>query len=320
MITLMLTSVIYVEYMQISIPVFDTVGETPYLLRLFLATVGLLALSLLGMSFVFVPNLKLISNSVTVVTSFFYHISCYELINFSRTEARISIALAKFFTKITFGLWVIEVPTEVQNIEADVSDQRHLQFSIKAKKQTREADKGEEEEGSSSESIEYYSLADDAHPLRIGFRFLADMINRLFFMLVCCSLVVTLGMTLFHVIIQYDYNDDEILIRLENDAQLDNVKPRSVNGNLSCTIFCALNFSAPNTQPSRTVDAGETWQINRTGTWLKQCHDNTTLSFMFKQMTASYGDEFLTMVDEDGDVVFGERIRVSFYHSTCLQI
>ena len=90
--------------------------------------------------------------------------------------------------------------------------------------------KEDDEEGSSSESIEYYSLADDAHPLRVGFRFLADMINRLFFMLVCVSLVVTLGMTLFHVIVQYDYNDDKILIRLENDAELDNVKPRSVKG------------------------------------------------------------------------------------------
>ena len=234
MITLMLTSVIYVEYMQISIPVFDTIGETPFLLRLFLATVILLALSLLGMSPLLVI-IELRSNSVTVVTLFFYHISGYELINFSRTEARISIALATFFTKITFGLWVIEVPTEVQKIEADVSDQRHLQFSIKTKKHTREADANKGgEEVSFSESVDYYSLADDAHPLRIGFRFLADMINRLFFMIVCCSLVVTLGMTLIHLLIQYDNNDDETLIRLENDAALGNVKSRSVKGNLSC--------------------------------------------------------------------------------------
>ena len=32
---------------------------------------------------------------------------------------------------------------------------------------------------------------------------------------------------------------------------------------------------------------------------------------MFKQMTTLYGDEFLTMTDEDGDVVFGERIQLS---------
>ena len=48
MITVLLTVVIYIEYIQTSIPVFDTIGATPHLLRLFLTTVVLLTVSLLG--------------------------------------------------------------------------------------------------------------------------------------------------------------------------------------------------------------------------------------------------------------------------------
>ena len=50
MITLLLTIVIYIEYIKTSIPVFGTVGRTPYLLKFFLVIISLLTLSLIGES------------------------------------------------------------------------------------------------------------------------------------------------------------------------------------------------------------------------------------------------------------------------------
>lgn len=47
-ITLLLTTVIYVEYMSSNIAVFDSVERTPNILKFFLINIGLLCLSLIG--------------------------------------------------------------------------------------------------------------------------------------------------------------------------------------------------------------------------------------------------------------------------------
>ena len=107
MITLLLTVVIYVEYIESSIPVFDTVSGTPYLLQMFLVSILLLTFELL----------------VSTLTSFLYHISYYELINFSRSEALVSIWLARCFSILTCYTWRIEVPSPVRAIAEDKSDQ-----------------------------------------------------------------------------------------------------------------------------------------------------------------------------------------------------
>ena len=47
-ITLLLTVVIYIEYLQNNLPVFDSLGQTPKLLIFFVTMIVLLTLSLLG--------------------------------------------------------------------------------------------------------------------------------------------------------------------------------------------------------------------------------------------------------------------------------
>ena len=60
---------------------------------------------------------------VSTLTSFLYHISYYELINFSRSEALVSIWLARCFSILTCYTWRIEVPSPVRAIAEDKSDQ-----------------------------------------------------------------------------------------------------------------------------------------------------------------------------------------------------
>ena len=47
-VTLLLTVVIYVEYLQNNIPVFDTLEDSPYLLRFFVVMIFLIATSIVG--------------------------------------------------------------------------------------------------------------------------------------------------------------------------------------------------------------------------------------------------------------------------------
>ena len=53
---------------------------------------------------------------VSTYTLFLYHCAEYEAINFSRTEARISRGIAKFFTKMACGNWNIEVPENTNKL------------------------------------------------------------------------------------------------------------------------------------------------------------------------------------------------------------
>ena len=120
---------------------------------------------------------------VSTHTLFIYHCSSYEARNFSQSEARFSRGLAKvgfhlieenlvlngwkikwksrkkFFTKMACGLWDIDVPPNTNKI-ADCPD--------------------EETEG----KIEIEEL-------QLGFRFYADMLNRLWFFIITLIIVFT---------------------------------------------------------------------------------------------------------------------------------
>ena len=47
-ITLMLTVIIYIEYLQVNIPVFDDIGRTPYLLQFFVVVICLMSIALIS--------------------------------------------------------------------------------------------------------------------------------------------------------------------------------------------------------------------------------------------------------------------------------
>ena len=78
-ITILLADIIYVAILQSTVPIFDTYRNTPYVLTFFVMSITLLCIGLL----------------VTARTLFLYHCPEYEARNFSRTEARISVAIAK---------------------------------------------------------------------------------------------------------------------------------------------------------------------------------------------------------------------------------
>lgn len=50
-VTLMLTVVIYIDYLQNNIPVFDSIGQTPNLLVYFVVLILLMTLALLGKNY-----------------------------------------------------------------------------------------------------------------------------------------------------------------------------------------------------------------------------------------------------------------------------
>ena len=160
----------------------------PLLMTFFVISIGLLCICLL----------------VTASTLFLYHCPVYEARNFSRTEARISRAIAevglhidvskqlqywvkschhsfaipyKFFTKIACGMWNIEVPENTNMI----------------------ADKGDEE------------LVEVEH-LQLGMKFYADMIDRLFFAIITVTIVITFFCTFVRSWIKYaTFEWEEIL-------------------------------------------------------------------------------------------------------------
>ena len=69
-VTLLLTVVVYVEFLQNNIPPFSSIEETPALLKFFVVLIILLTLSLI----------------ITTYTLFLYHLNSYETRNFSRSE------------------------------------------------------------------------------------------------------------------------------------------------------------------------------------------------------------------------------------------
>ena len=99
-ITVLLADVIYVEMLQSTVPVFDKYTDTPNILFFFVVSISLLCICLL----------------ISTYTMFLYHCPEYEARNFSRTEARISRGIAKFFTAMACGYWNIDVPENTNNI------------------------------------------------------------------------------------------------------------------------------------------------------------------------------------------------------------
>ena len=111
-VTLLLTVVVYVEFLQDNIPPFSTIEDTPDLLKFFVVLIILLALSLI----------------ITTYTHFLYYLNSYETKNFSRREAKVSRFLAKCFNFLTYYLWEVEVPETVNEIAEDTEDNIHKRF------------------------------------------------------------------------------------------------------------------------------------------------------------------------------------------------
>ena len=107
-VTLLLTVVVYVEFLQNNIPPFSSIEDTPSLLKFFVVLIILLALSLI----------------ITTYTQFLYYLNSYETKKFSRTEAKVSRFLAKCFNLMTY-YWEVEVPETVNEIADDTEDNIH---------------------------------------------------------------------------------------------------------------------------------------------------------------------------------------------------
>ena len=118
-----------------------------------------------------------------------YHVNSYESKNFSKTEAKVSIGLSKFFNVMTFKIWKINVPEKVQEIADHEGDEIHKTFEH-----------------------------DD---LLLGFRFLADMINRLFFIIVVFVEILAFSATILTMPAENsrDLSRHENLLTLEHDYQ-----------------------------------------------------------------------------------------------------
>ena len=103
----------------------------------------------------------------------------YEVHNFSRTEARISIGIANFFARLTCSgnvtiiMWNINIPENTKEIAHEIAFEE------------------EKEE------------VDDVEKLRKGMRFYADMINRLALFIISITIVITFFCTFVQLWIKY---------------------------------------------------------------------------------------------------------------------
>ena len=68
---------------------------------------------------------------VTTYTLFLYHVNSYEVANFTRTQARISIGIAKFCDCLSCRCWKIEIPAIVYKVQsrAAVAPEDYTQLS-----------------------------------------------------------------------------------------------------------------------------------------------------------------------------------------------
>ena len=82
--------------------------------------------------------------------------------------------MAKFFTYITFKLWEVDVPPKVMEIIEHEGDDLHKTFEH-----------------------------DD---LSLGFKFMADMMNRLFFLLIVVAEIIAFAVTILTAIPAGDAN------------------------------------------------------------------------------------------------------------------
>merc|ERR1711935_784874 len=104
-----------------------------------------------------------------------YHVNSYESANFSKSEATVSIVISKLFNVISFGLWRIEVPETVTKIARHPTDNIHKDFGHKE--------------------------------LQLGFQFLADMINRLMFVVIILVQIGALCGTIVRTWVAYGSDD-----------------------------------------------------------------------------------------------------------------
>ena len=158
-ITVLLTMVIYVEILQSNIPVFDTYGNSPLILIYYIVTIMMICFCLL----------------LSTHTLFVYHVNEYESKNFSRTEAKISLGIAKVLNFIYRCTWQIDPPKVVLEICNHPTDDIHCHYEH-----------------------------DDLH---LCFQFYADMINRVAFHLVTLVQVITMFTTLVPTWAAYHRSD-----------------------------------------------------------------------------------------------------------------
>ena len=100
-ITVMLTVVIYIDVIQNSIPVYDTVSNSPLLLTNFIISTCLLTLCLI----------------VSTHTLFLEHVKPFEYGNFGPMRAKASCQMAKILNFICCGLWHIDTPKEIEQMQ-----------------------------------------------------------------------------------------------------------------------------------------------------------------------------------------------------------
>ena len=98
-VTLLLTVVVYIEYLQGSIPEFSDFDQAPSLLLYCTILKILLTFAIVVECKRYQRKKPLLNSTVTAYTMFLYNVNSYESENFSRSEALVSRGLANTSTK-----------------------------------------------------------------------------------------------------------------------------------------------------------------------------------------------------------------------------
>ena len=139
---------------------------------------------------------------MTTYTLFIYHIKTYESKNFSKFEAKLSVGLSNLLNVLSLKLWEIDAPQTAWDLVCVLVKTHSNCFKSLAKVKQIIWHEGDE-----------LHKTFDHDELLIGFQFLGDMINRVFFLLLVLAEIIAFSTTIL-MTIRAEYSDTAKLAKL----------------------------------------------------------------------------------------------------------
>ena len=171
---------------------------------------------------------------MTTYTLFLYHVNPYESQNFTATEAKICKKMQEFFDFITLDLWRIEPANAIKDIlNADKALVKKLKDETKKKEENCHNDVGLQGTICCRPKIcfaDEKTESRDHEEAKLGFQFLADMINRLCFLLIVVCEIVAFSVTILTTV-----GSQSDVVRLNVIKQLEASSTSDPNNGLQMT-------------------------------------------------------------------------------------
>ena len=225
--------------------------------------------------------------------------SDYELVNFTRGEALVSIWLAKIFTALSWGLWVIEVPAIVKSLASNRNNVSNIVAMVREEVNT------EQDPQETDNLVENREAREEKQEsLRAGFKFLAEMVNRLAFVLVTIGLTVAFCSTLLVIWVEYNQAEMSTIQRLEKDAHSDNMIKRARTVQSNEFMIAQLHAKSRDTS-GRHQTLLRIFKLTSEPLLCDNCQltcdGKKRISISFKKFSTKTGDDYFRFGDIDSN-------------------